>query len=61
MVRLNSDMMSLILAIAEDISAFAMRSAWASSAAICFLSAESLDMGCEGAEVPKFNRPYPFL
>jgi len=33
-----------------------MRSAWASSAAICFLSAVSLDMSFERREELKFNR-----
>ena len=47
-VRLNSDMMSLTFAIAEAISVFAIRSAWASSAAICLFSAVSLDIGFEG-------------
>ena len=44
MVKLNSDMMALTLAIAGAISDLAMRWARASSAAICFLMAESLDI-----------------
>ena len=43
-MRLNSDMMALTLAIAGPISDFSMRWARASSAAICFLMAESLDI-----------------
>jgi len=44
MVRPKVDMISLTLAMASDISCLAMRSASASSAAICFLIAMSLDI-----------------